>query len=237
MWFEKERKKKTVQQPTQPKPVTSPTSFFFRDQPGLKAESESQPGKLPVVCSASPGLHKVPATRAKRVKHPALHCALTPPCSHAPLTLPSAAARRPSPLPACPSSPPHPPVRSHRPWSSLKQIDAVEAEQKSYHRQLLQESPTTPLRGMPCLSVRPWRRAPAGMALARPTKYLAATVVCFLSPCCPTYLTNIDPPYPHGHTGRLILLLPSLVQPASTASTNLSRHARMQRHPSPILLL
>ena len=81
-------------------PADQPHIYFPGDQPGLKAESESesQPGKLPAVCSASPGLHKVPATRAKRVKRPALHCALTPPCSHAPLTLPSAAARRPSPL-------------------------------------------------------------------------------------------------------------------------------------------
>jgi len=35
---------------------------------------------------------------------------------------------------------------------------------------------------------------PCRHGLARPTKYVAATAVHLPSPCCPTYLTNIDPP-------------------------------------------
>jgi hypothetical protein len=40
-------------------PADQPHIFLSRDQPGLKAESESQPGKLHVVYSAGPGLYEV----------------------------------------------------------------------------------------------------------------------------------------------------------------------------------
>jgi len=103
----------------------------------------------------------------KGAKRPDVH-------AHAPMlartSYPTQRRRQEAIAPACPSSPPHPPVRSHRPWSSLKQIDAAEAEQK-LSSSAASGIPDDPLRGMPCLPVRPWCRAPAptGMALARPT--------------------------------------------------------------------
>ena len=145
--------------------------LFSRDQRGVKTESESQPGKPLAVCSAGPGLHKVMLPSLPRVqkgaKRPDVH-------AHAPMlartSYPTQRRRQEAIAPACPSSPPHPPVRSHRPWSSLKQIDAAEAEQK-LSSSAASGIPDDPLRGMPCLPVRPWCRAPApaGMALARPT--------------------------------------------------------------------
>ena len=166
--------------------------------PVTNVESRPSPSPSPVSCL----LFAPPAQAYTRSCYPPCHackkgpsaqtCMLTPLCSHAPLTLPSAAARRPSPLRAPPRLLiPQCAPTAHGPASNRSMPQKLSSSAAS-------GIPDDPLRGMPCLPVRPWCRAPApapaGMALARPTKYLAATAVRFPSPCCPTYLTNIDPP-------------------------------------------
>ena len=119
----------------------SPIYFFFLPCATWTQDRVRVPARQAACCLLRrPRPNKVPATRAKRAKRPALHCTLTPPCS--PLTLPSAAARRPSPLRAPPRLLiPRCAPTAHGPASN---ISMPQEPSRSYRRQLLQESPTTP---------------------------------------------------------------------------------------------
>jgi hypothetical protein len=169
--------------------------------PVTNVESRPSPSPSP----ASRLLFAPPAQAYTRSCYPPCHackkgpsaqtCMLTPLCSHAPLTLPSAAARRPSPLRAPPRLLiPQCAPTAHGPASNRSMPQKLS---RSYHRQLLQESPTTPC--VACLATPCGRGAvplplPLQAWLSRGQQTYVAAAVRLPSPCCPTYLTNIDPP-------------------------------------------
>ena len=162
-------------------------------------------------------------------------CALTPPCSHAPLTLPSAAARRPSPL--------HAPTRlliprcaptAHGPASnrSMPQKSSRKAIIVSCFRNPRQIPPCVACLASPCgrgaVPLQAWHSR-GQRSTSPPLQF-----VFLLHAALRTWLTLILRSLMGTQEGSSFWL-PSLVQPASPASINLSRHARMCWSPEQLL--